>query len=154
MEGTGRTWDGRMLNWVSHVNGRPCFVEIDTALYPFGVGVQGYALVPYRSLAVDPRYIPIGHVVEMPELRGVTLPDGTTHDGCFIAADGGGAIRGHHIDLFLPSRDEYERMNFRRELPRRVSVGIDVPRCASALRYLVLPLPETTPGDPRIIRRL
>ena len=153
MEGTGRTWDGRLLNWASRHQGRACFIEVDTALYPYGVGVQGYALVPYRSLAVDARFVPIGHVVEMPELRGMPLPDGTRHDGCFVAVDGGGAIRGHHIDLFVPSRGVYERLAAQRELPRRVTVVVDSERCAYARRYAVQPSPDALPADPTVGRR-
>lgn len=153
MEGTGRTWDGRLLNWASRTHGRACFTEVDTGQYPYGTGVQGYALVPFRSLAVDSRFIPIGHVVELPELRGMPLPDGSRHDGCFVAVDGGGAIRGHHIDLFVPTRGDYERLAFARELPRRVSVVVDAPRCASAQRFATVPLPDRMPSDPRVAPR-
>ncbi len=153
MEGTGRTWDGRLLNWASRNHGRACFVEVDTGQYPYGVGVQGYALVPFRSLAVDSRYIPIGHVVELPELRGMPLPDGSRHDGCFVAVDGGGAIRGHHIDLFVPSRATWERLSAARELPRRVTAVVDADRCASARRFATLPTPDQVPADPRVAPR-
>ncbi len=34
MEGTGRTWDGRLLNWDTRRHGRACFVEVDRASYP------------------------------------------------------------------------------------------------------------------------
>ncbi len=153
MEGTGRTWDGRLLNWASREHGRACFVEVDAAQYPWGAGVQGYALVPFRSLAVDSRYIPVGHVVELPELRGMPLPDGTRHDGCFVAVDAGGAIRGHHIDLFVPSRGAYEHLASARELPRRVSVVVDAQRCEGARRYATVPLPDHLAADPRVAPR-
>jgi len=149
MEGTGRTWDGRLLNWDARVGGRACFVEVDPALYPFGVGVQGYALVPFRSLAVDARYVPLGHVVELPELAGMPLPDGTRHDGCFVAVDGGGAIVGHHLDLFLPSTRWYRELHGAGYLPRHVSVVLDTPRCASAQRFAIRPTPHDPAGDPR-----
>lgn len=152
MEGTGRTWDGRLLNWASRRAGRACFTEVDTALYPFGVGVQGYALVPFRSLAVDARFVPVGHVVELPELRGLPLPDGSRHDGCFVAVDAGGAIRGHHLDLFVPSRGVYESLAARRELPRRVTVVVDSDRCGDARRYAVQPSPDALPADPSVGR--
>lgn len=144
MEGTGRTWDGRLLNWDARVRGRACFTEVDTNLYPWGVGVQGYALVPYRSLAVDPRFVPLGHVVEIPALQGLPLPDGSRHDGCFVAVDGGGAIDGHHIDLFLPSIEAWRRLLRANLLPSRVAVVPDAPRCAYAARFAVHPVP----GDP------
>lgn len=71
----------------------------------YGEGVQGYELVPYRTIAVDPTLIPIGSVVYIPAARGTTvvLPSGdrAIHDGYFYAADVGKAIQGNHIDVFL-----------------------------------------------------
>lgn len=72
---------------------------------PYGDGVSGLRLVPYRTIAVDRSLIPIGSVIYIPAARGtvVTLPSGqrVTHDGYFYAADVGGAINGNHIDIFL-----------------------------------------------------
>lgn len=72
---------------------------------PFGEGVRGYQLVPYRTVAVDESLIPIGSVLYIPAARGIsiTLPSGerVVHDGYFYAADVGGAIRGNHIDVFI-----------------------------------------------------
>lgn len=141
MEGTGRTTQGRLLNWDARVGGQSCYVEMDSTLYPHGAGVQGWALVPYRSLAVDGRFIPLGHVVELPELRGFPLPDGSRHDGCFVAVDGGSAIRGHHIDLFLPSYSTYTALGRAGWLPRDVSVVVDPPNCRDAARYALHPVP-------------
>lgn len=149
MEGTGLTWDDRLLNWDGREGERACFVEVDRGSYPYGIGVAGYSLVPYRSLAVDRRFIPIGRTVELAELAGLPLPDGTRHDGCFVAVDGGGAIVGHHIDLFVPSEADWQRLSLSRRLPPSVrSVVVDAPRCASAQRYAWIPLP----GDPALPR--
>lgn len=149
MEGTGLTWDDRLLNWDGREQQRACFVEVDRGSYPYGIGVQGYSLVPYRSLAVDRRFIPIGHTVEMSELAGLRLPDGSVHDGCFVAVDGGGAIVGHHIDLFVPSQAEWQRLSLSRQLPAFVrSVVVDSPRCRSAQRFAWIPLAT----DPALAR--
>jgi len=76
---------------------------------PFGDGVNGYLLRPYRTLAVDPSVIPYGSVLYIPSARGtqITLSDGASiiHDGYFFAADTGGAINGNHIDVFIGSAD-------------------------------------------------
>lgn len=77
---------------------------------PYGDGAQGLTIVPFRSIAVDPRVVPIGTVLFVPSARGtpLTLPTGEqrVHDGYFFAADRGGAIRGRHIDVFLgPTAD-------------------------------------------------
>ncbi|MFM7448043.1 MAG: 3D domain-containing protein [Leptolyngbyaceae cyanobacterium] len=71
---------------------------------PYGEGIKGYQLVPYRTVAVDETVIPIGSILYVPAARGVTitLPSGeqVTHDGYFYAADVGGAVHGNHIDIF------------------------------------------------------
>ena len=80
--------------------------RFEAARGPFGTGVRGNILVPYRSIAVDNRQrpIPFGTVVYIPQARGkeVQLPSGDVvrHDGYFFAADTGGLIRGQHIDVF------------------------------------------------------
>ena len=145
MEGTGQTWDGRLLNWDQRVRGHACFVEVDRNSYPYGAGVAGFALVPLRSLAVDRRFIPLGHTVEIQELAGIPLADGSRHDGCFVAVDGGGAINGHHIDLFVPSEQMFRDLGLAGYLPSSVRrVVVDSPRCAYARMYAVTPVP----GDP------
>jgi 3D (Asp-Asp-Asp) domain-containing protein len=48
----------------------------------------------YRSIAVDPGVIPLGSRVYVPAYRD----DG--YDGWFVAQDTGGAITGHHIDVY------------------------------------------------------
>ncbi len=68
-----------------------------------GVGVRdsmGCRAVPMRTLAVDPRVVPKGSVVFIPETVGLTLPDGEMHDGLWYASDVGGAIKGDRIDLY------------------------------------------------------
>lgn len=78
-------------------------VRFGSAVGPWGDGVRGYRLVPYRTLATDPRVIPTGSLVYVPSARGTPIEvDGQilAHDGWFFAADVGGAIRGPHIDTF------------------------------------------------------
>lgn len=72
---------------------------------PWGDGVDGMLLIPYRSIAVDRSTIRYGSLVYIPAARGtkLTLPSGKSavHDGYFYAADRGGAIKGSHIDVFV-----------------------------------------------------
>jgi 3D (Asp-Asp-Asp) domain-containing protein len=72
----------------------------------FGEGANGFALVPYRTIAVDPNStISLGSVIFIPEARGkkVMLSSGKSvrHDGYFFAADVGELIIDNHIDVFL-----------------------------------------------------
>ena len=71
----------------------------------YGDGVQNFKLVPYRTIAVDSKYIPYGTVIYIPSARGtrIILDNGQSveHDGYFFAADTGGALKSDHIDVFL-----------------------------------------------------
>lgn len=71
---------------------------------PFGDGVYGMILVPFRTIAVDPKHIDYRSVIYIPAARGkrITLPSGRVamHDGYFYSADTGSAITGNHIDVF------------------------------------------------------
>lgn len=94
------------VNCKSYFDHRPShFVRFFKVNSRFGLGVSGYHLVPFRSVATDPKFVPTGSVLFIPEAKGVrvTLSDGTnwTHDGYFLAADVGGAIRGNHFDVFI-----------------------------------------------------
>src|SRR6185436_11070165 len=66
----------------------------------FGFAVTGCALVPFTTAAVDPHFIKLGSKIYIPQLKGARLPDGTIHDGVFIASDRG-HFRGRHVDLFV-----------------------------------------------------
>jgi 3D (Asp-Asp-Asp) domain-containing protein len=71
----------------------------------YGDGINGFILVPYRTIAIDPAFISIGSVIYIPDARGktVVLPSGksVSHDGYFFGADVGDAINDNHIDVFL-----------------------------------------------------
>src|SRR5207244_12899645 len=45
-----------------------CFKTLDLLEHLLGAGVQSRKLVPFCSIVVDPRYIPIGATVYVPEL--------------------------------------------------------------------------------------
>jgi 3D (Asp-Asp-Asp) domain-containing protein len=96
---------------------------------PFGDGAGGFQVVPFRSIAVDTRLIPLGSVLYIPAARGavITLPSGrkAVHDGYFFASDRGGAIKDNHIDVFAGSgpRTRFRRSSgaLRRALSRHTS---------------------------------
>jgi 3D (Asp-Asp-Asp) domain-containing protein len=80
-------------------------VRFGLARGPYGDGVAGYVLVPFRTLAVDQDQatIPYGAAVFVPAAVGQPFDhEGRRylHDGWFFAADTGGAIRDHHLDTF------------------------------------------------------
>ena len=70
---------------------------------PYGLGAFGYRLVPFRTIAADRRVFTPGTVFFIPGLVGMSFEaDGerTIHDGYVFFGDVGGAVRGHHIDMF------------------------------------------------------
>ena len=85
---------------------KQAFVEVPQDA-PAGLGTTGYRLVPYRTIAVDRRYI--GTAFFIPALRGTKIltgigkqPDGSSfiHDGYVFGGDVGDAIKGNHTDFF------------------------------------------------------
>jgi 3D (Asp-Asp-Asp) domain-containing protein len=90
---------------------------------PFGDGAGGYQVVPFRSLAVDTKLIPLGTVIYIPAARGVeiTLPSGrrVRHDGYFFASDRGGGIKENHVDVFVGHWGENPFPSFISSTPKR-----------------------------------
>ena len=85
--------------------------------------------MPFRSIAVDPRYIPIGATVYVPELVGIELPDGTHHDGCLRADDMGGAIKQHKLDFFVESYENFKFIADNLWWHLKATPHLDEPRC-------------------------
>ncbi|MCF7778971.1 hypothetical protein GLP59_15180 [Sulfitobacter sp. M220] len=94
-------------------------VRWERTQFEFGVGNRNNPLVPYRTIACDQGvvrdstpwinggYATFGQEIYIPRAVGVSLPDGTTHDGIFTCGDIGGLITGNHIDVFIgPARGE------------------------------------------------
>jgi 3D (Asp-Asp-Asp) domain-containing protein len=95
--GTARLSDGQIVNVGEKVNGTRRYLVVRNA--PFGLGAPGYKLMPYRTVAVQPKRIPLGTVLYVPSVAGTKLPNGEIHDGfCFAHDTGGGA---NSIGIFL-----------------------------------------------------
>lgn len=131
LEGTGVLRDGRVLNWEGPCpyGVGTCFQALSQSEHPLGRGVQGRALEPFRSIAVDPRFIPIGSPVFVPELVGTRLPDGTRHDGCLRADDQGGAIKHHKMDFFVESYFNFKYLADQLWWRLKATPHLDEPRC-------------------------
>jgi 3D (Asp-Asp-Asp) domain-containing protein len=99
IEGSARLRDGRIVNFHQKIDGSWRYLVARNA--PYGLGVDGYKLIPYRTLAVDPEVIRPGTVLYLPALDGVRLPSGEIHDGFFFAHDEGQGITGQRIDVFV-----------------------------------------------------
>lgn len=131
LEGTGILRDGRILNYDGDCpyGIGTCFRALDPAVQPLGAGGQGRALEPYRSVAIDPRLIPIGTPVYIPELRGLRLADGSRHDGCVRADDTGGGIKHRKVDFFVESYAQYKLLADRLWWDLGITPLVEEPRC-------------------------
>ncbi len=113
VEGTAQLADGRVINTAGACDCgfSPCFFRVPKRKQ-WGVGVANRPLAPFRSIAVDSKVVPIGTKLYIPALDGLRMPGrapwgGFVHDGCVIADDRGGAIRGNEIDFFAGRRGYY-----------------------------------------------
>ena len=141
-EGTGKLRDGRVLNTSGTCNcdNSPCFFEVPRYAR-YGVGVAKRPLSPFRSVAVDPAEVPIGAMLYIAELDGKTMPGrgdygGFVHDGCVIADDRGGGVKGHQIDFFTARRHHYTAFDRRHRL-KLVTVYDGKGRCMRKGRKVV-----------------
>ena len=114
IQGTGRLRDGRVLNVSGHCgcDTSPCFKVIQQQ---WGTGGSGRALHPFRTVAVDPKVIKLGSLLYVPLLEGRTMPGrapwgGFVHDGCVVADDTGGGIKGEQLDLFVGKKGWFHGM--------------------------------------------
>jgi 3D (Asp-Asp-Asp) domain-containing protein len=122
MEGTGYLRDGRTIMFEARKNGESRFRITNTK---YGLTSTGCPLVPYRTIAVDGRFVKHGATIYIPQLKGAKLPDGTIHDGVFIAADRG-HFRGAHVDIFTGVGPRASRPFSRRGYPSRSHVTVYV----------------------------
>lgn len=97
LEGSGKLRDGRVINYQRHVRGDARF---RVTRHEYGAAYGKCSLEPYRTIAVDPKYVKLGTRVYIPQFDGTKLPDGTVHDGIFMAHDRSASVRGAHIDIF------------------------------------------------------
>ena len=112
LHGAGKLTDGRVLGVAGECSCKrsPCFRVID---HPWGVGAHNRPLVPFRSLAVDRSVIPIGTALWVEQLDGADVPGvfPTIHDGCVIADDIGGRIKGEKLDWFVGKKPYYRELD-------------------------------------------
>jgi len=131
LEGSGLLRDGRIINYTGKCpfGYGTCFEQLDVTDFPFGRGAGLRPLIPFKSVAVDPRVVRIGEPLYIPEFDGMVLPDGSIHDGCVRADDTGGGIKGRKLDFFVVTYG-----NFRVLLDGLLGVTwitphVEAPRC-------------------------
>lgn len=102
IQGSGLLSDGRVVNYAGRKSNLPNqrirYLVVDA---PFGLGARNCELDPFHTIAVDPKRIPLGSLVQIEETIGMKLPDGSIHDGLWKADDTGDAIQSDRIDMFV-----------------------------------------------------
>jgi 3D (Asp-Asp-Asp) domain-containing protein len=131
LEGSAIMADGRVLSYAGKCDYGygTCFDQLDTRVHPFGRGAKRRNLTPFKSVAVDPRLIPIGEPVYVPELDGIPLPDGSIHDGCVRADDTGGGIKLRKMDFFVVTSTNYRATRDALLNVPWITPHIEAPRC-------------------------
>jgi 3D (Asp-Asp-Asp) domain-containing protein len=117
MQGTGKLKDGRIINiWGACACRRsPCFHFTGKE---WGKAGTGRGLQPFRTVAADPKVVPLGSLLYIPALQGRRMPGrppwgGFLHDGCVVADDTGGAINDNQLDFFVGRRTYYRALSNR-----------------------------------------
>lgn len=131
MEGSGLLSDGRIINYAGPCDFGygTCFEELDIRRHPFGRGAKRRALVPFKSVAVDPTVVPIGDPLYIPELDGIPLPDGSVHDGCVRADDTGGGIKKQKLDFFVVTYGNFRFLLSELWNRNWITPQVQAPRC-------------------------
>jgi 3D (Asp-Asp-Asp) domain-containing protein len=141
LEGGGVLRNGRVLTYSGRCRcpHSPCYRAARRG-HRWGTGVRERPLSPFRSVAVDPRHVSIGTTLYIPELDGLIMPGrkpwgGFVHDGCVVADDQGGGVRGRQVDLFSARKGHYRALQRRHRL-KKVTVFEGGERCQSLTRRL------------------
>lgn len=95
-ESAARLSDGRRLSYLK----RQDRVQVVEKF----LGNGGYTLTELKSVAVDPRLIPLGSKIYIPQAENVVIK-GKRHTGIFYAHDIGSSVQGKHIDIFLGDKE-------------------------------------------------
>ena len=131
MEGSGLLADGRVVNYsgACKYGTGTCFEQLDVREFPFGRGARRRTLVPFKSVAVDPKLVPLGEPLYLPEFDGLRLPDGSVHDGCVRADDTGGGIKQRKLDFFVVTYGNFRWLLQEIWGVNWVTPEIEAPRC-------------------------
>lgn len=118
--------------------GPKCFRIMDPQQFPMGVTTKGTSPRAFRTVAVDRSQIPLGSRLYLPNWDGYELPNGTVHDGCFVAEDTGVAITWGRLDVHVGlGRRVYQKVLQDLGGVAMETVFYEHSRCRGALKVLV-----------------
>jgi 3D (Asp-Asp-Asp) domain-containing protein len=99
IEAAAQLRDGRRISYMKLAN--------RAELVDRFLGCGGHKLTELKSIAVDPRIVPLGSTVYIPQAGGVMV-NGRPQSGVFYANDIGSAIKGKRIDIFVGRRQNMD----------------------------------------------
>lgn len=113
MEGCGFLPDGTLIELANDFDWPECrFSVIDQEVAPWGFDSMRSPLIPWKSITVDPGYIPLYSDVYIKVFDGLELPDGTFHNGWFKAVDPAYYFpNGYAIDIFTGTYPNYQAIS-------------------------------------------
>lgn len=131
LEGSALMADGRVINYAGKCNYGygTCFEQLDITEHPFGRGAGRRPLIPFKSVAIDPRLVKLGEPLYIPEFDGMQLPDGSIHDGCVRADDTGGGIKKRKMDFFVVTYGNFRFLLSQLQGVTWITPHIEAPRC-------------------------
>jgi 3D (Asp-Asp-Asp) domain-containing protein len=131
LEGSALMADGRVINYSGKCNFGygTCYEQLDISKHPFGRGAGIRPLIPFKSVAIDPRLLPFGEPIYVPEFDGLVLPDGSIHDGCVRADDTGGGIKKRKMDFFVVTYGNFRFLLDQLQNVTWITPHIEAPRC-------------------------
>jgi hypothetical protein len=131
LEGSALMADGRVINYAGKCNFGygTCFEQLDIEEHPFGRGAGPRPLIPFKSVAIDPRLVQLGEPLYIPEFDGLVLPDGSIHDGCVRADDTGGGIKKRKMDFFVVTYGNFRFLLDQLQGVTWITPHIEAPRC-------------------------
>ena len=91
----------RRFNVMSKTPTGTHFADESSISCQFAYGVDDICVDAFYSVAADLSLYATGDVLYIPKIRGLKLPDGSTHSGYFIVRDEGSGIKGRgRFDFF------------------------------------------------------
>ncbi len=131
LEGSALMTDGRVINYAGKCafGYGTCFEQLDISEHPFGRGAGPRPLIPFKSVAIDPRLVAIGEPLYIPEFDGLVLPDGSIHDGCVRADDTGGGIKKRKMDFFVVTYGNFRFLLDQLQNVTWITPHLESPRC-------------------------
>jgi len=146
IEGVGKLSDGRVVQfsdlcscgYLCPTSVRACFYFENESTHPWGRGKSGRALLPLRSLAVDPDGPLLGKVVYLPALDGQAIEASASssafvHDGCLRADDTGDFASLLGFRLFTGDSTQYLNLNGILAADATTELYEGAPHCASLM---------------------